>query len=330
METRTLGTTGFEATEVGLGTWTVGPFWGESSDEAVRDAVRTALDAGMNVIDTAEVYGDGRAERLVGDVLAEYDSDERVYVATKAAPDSDGGHSYEGLADSVAGSSDRLGVDALDLVQLHCPDTTAFYDPTVFDALERLRAEGAIRHAGVSVETVEEGLKAIEYPVVESVQIIFNPLRQRPSERFFDAAAREDVGVIARVPLASGLLADALDADASFETDDHRRAAVEEGVDAGVGTKGGETFAGVPFEVGLAAVEDLREYVPESATMAQFVLRWILDHEAVTTVIPGSTSPDHVRENAAAAALPSLSHETHGGVRDVYEQHVYEHVHHRW
>ncbi|WP_435180548.1 aldo/keto reductase [Halorussus sp. AFM4] len=330
MEKRTLGSTGFEVTEIGLGTWNVGPAWGDVSDEEAGEAVRTALDAGVNFLDTAEVYGDGRAERIIGEVLADEDPGERIYVATKAAPDPDGGHSAEGLAESVAGSKDRLGVDALDLVQLHCPDTEAFYDPEVFDALERLKAEGEIRHAGVSVETVEEALKAIEYPVVESVQFIFNPLRQRPNELFFEEAARRDVGLIVRVPLASGLLADAFDDVADLAEGDHRRAAAEEGVDAGVGTKGGETFAGVPFEAGLAAVADLREYVPEDATMAQFALRWILDHDAVSTVIPGSTTPAHVRENVAAADLPPLSHETRGGVRDVYEEHVYEHVHHRW
>ncbi|MFB6087665.1 MAG: aldo/keto reductase [Haloarculaceae archaeon] len=331
MERRTLGSTGMDLAEIGLGTWNVGPAWGEASEEDVRESIRAALESGSNFVDTAEVYGDGRAERLVGEVLSERgEGDERVYVATKAAPDEDERHSEAGLRESVAGSRDRLGVDSLDLLQLHCPETAAFYEPETFDVLEDLRAEGKIDHAGVSVEKVEEALKAIEYDVVESVQIIFNPLRQRPAERFFERAAHEDVGIVVRVPLASGLLADAFDGVEDFEEGDHRRAAAEEGVAAGVGREGGETFAGVPFESGLDAVADLRRLVPEEATMAQFTLRWILDFDAVTTVIPGSTSPGHVRENVAAADFDPLSHETHGAVRDVYEERVYADVHHRW
>ena len=328
MDRRELGSTGFEVTEVGLGTWNVGPVWGDTSDEEGREAVRTALDAGMNLVDTAEVYGGGRAESLIGDVLDE--RDERVVVPTKAAPDEDGDHSEAGLRESVAGSQERLGVDTLDLVQLHCPVTEAFYDPSTFETLKRLKTEGEIAHAGVSVEKVEEAMKAIDYDVVETVQIIFNPFRQRPAERFFERAKAEDVGVIVRVPLASGLLADAFDGTEEFDEDDHRGAAAEDGVDAGIGRKGGETFAGVPFESGLDAVDDLRPYVPEEATMAQFTLRWVLDHDAVSTVIPGSTTPEHIEQNAAAADLDRLSHETHGAVRDIYEAHVAEHVHHRW
>ena len=331
MDTRPLGSTGMDVTAVGLGTWNVGPVWDDVSDETVLETLETALDAGINTIDTAEVYGDGRAERLIGELLADRPADaERVYVPTKAAPDEDGHHSEAGLRDSVAGSLDRLGTDSLDLVQLHCPETAAFYEPETFRVLEELKHEGLIDHAGVSVEKVEEASKAIEYDVVESVQIIFNPLRQRPAERFFDRAAAEDVGVIVRVPLASGLLADAFDGIEDFGEDDHRRWAAEEGVEAGVGRKGGETFAGVPFEDGLDAVADMHRLVPEEATMAQFTLRWILDHDAVSTVIPGSTSPTHVRENAAAADLDPLSHETHGAVRDIYEAQVADYVHHRW
>ncbi|WP_435102556.1 aldo/keto reductase [Halarchaeum sp. P4] len=331
MERRTLGSTGMDLTTVGLGTWNVGPSWGEVTDAEATAAIEAALEEGSNFIDTAEVYGDGRAERLISDVLADRSvDDERVFVATKAAPDADEHHSEQGLRESVAGSQERLGVDTLDLVQLHCPTTDAFYEPGTFRVLEDLKAEGEIAHAGVSVEKVEEAAKAIEYDVVESVQIIFNPLRQRPAERFFERAANNDVGIIVRVPLASGLLADAFESVDDLAEGDHRRAAAENGVEAGVGRKGGETFAGVPFEDGLAAVEDMRRLVPEDATMAQFTLRWVLDHDAVTTVIPGSTSADHVRQNVAAADLESLSHETHGAVRDIYEAHVKDYVHHRW
>jgi aryl-alcohol dehydrogenase-like predicted oxidoreductase len=330
MDTREFGSTGWDVTEIGLGTWNVGPSWDEVTDEQAKDAIATALDDGVNVVDTAEVYGDGRAERLIHEVLDDRDPDRKVYVPTKAAPDEDGGHSEEGLRSSVEGSLDRLGIDSLDLVQLHCPETEAFYDPTNFRVLEDLKEEGLIDHAGVSVEKVEEADKAIEHDVVESVQIIFNPFRQRPAERFFERAANEDIGIIVRVPLASGLLADAFEGPEDFGEHDHRRTAAEEGVEAGVGRKGGETFAGVPFEDGLAAVDDLRPFVPDDATMAQFTLRWVLDHDAVSTVIPGSTTPDHVAENDAAADLDPLSHQTHGAVQDIYEEHVADYVHHRW
>jgi aryl-alcohol dehydrogenase-like predicted oxidoreductase len=320
-----------DLTAIGLGTWNVGPVWDDVTDEQARESIRTALDSGSNFVDTAEVYGDGRAERLINDVLDERDSDDgRIYVATKAAPDEDGRHSEAGLRESVEGSRSRLGVDSLDLVQLHCPETAAFYEPETFEVLETLKEEGKIDHGGVSVEKVEEATKAMEYDVVESVQIIFNPLRQRPAERFFERAKNEDVGIIVRVPLASGLLADAFDGIEDFGEDDHRRVAAEEGVEAGVGRKGGETFAGVPFEDGLAAVDDMRRLVPEEASMAQFTLRWVLDHDAVTTVIPGSTTPEHVAENIEAADLDPLSHEAHGAVKDVYEAHVKDYVHHRW
>lgn len=329
METRQLGTTGIDATAVGLGTWNVGPAWGNVSDNEASEAIRTALDNGITFIDTAEVYGNGRAEHLIGEILAERDTD-ALDVVTKAAPDADGGHSEDGLRESVTGSLDRLGVDSLDLLQLHCPDTSAFYTPEVFRTLEDLRDEGLIDHAGVSVELVEEGSKAITYDVIESVQLIFNPLRLRPRERFFEEAARQDAGIIVRVPLASGLLAGAFDETTDFPDDDHRAAAAEDGVSRGIGTKGGETFAGVPFDAGLDAVEALQSHVPTDMTMAQFTLRWILDHDAVSTVIPGSTSPRHIEENAAAPEFAPLSHQTHGAVQDIYDEHLRKHVHHRW
>ncbi|WP_330630908.1 aldo/keto reductase [Halocatena halophila] len=329
METRPLGSTTIAPTVIGLGTWNVGPVWGDVSDSRIISAIETALDEGITFLDTAEVYGDGRAERLIGSVLAGRDRAE-IDVVTKAKPDPDGGHSRDGLRASVTGSLDRLGVNSLDLVQLHCPDTPAYYDPSVFETLESLREEGVIDHAGVSVELVEQAQKAIEYDVIESVQIIFNPFRLRPREWFFEAAAKHDVGVIVRVPLASGLLADAFDGSSTFDADDHRRGAIEAGVTAGVGTKGGETFAGVPFDAGIEAVNALRAHVPEAMTMAQFTLRWILDHDAVTTVIPGSTSPEHVAENVAAASFEPLSHEVHGAVTDIYQETVKGYVHHRW
>jgi aryl-alcohol dehydrogenase-like predicted oxidoreductase len=327
MDTRPLGTTGYDVTEVGLGTWEIGGDWGKVSEEEGREAVQAALDAGVDFLDTADVYGDGRSERLIREVLADHDAD--PVVATKAgrrldphvAEDYDLAH----LREFVDRSRENLEVETLDLVQLHCPPTETYYRPETFEALETLRAEDRIAGYGVSVEKVEEALKAIEYPGVETVQMIFNPFRQRPRELFFREAARRDIGVIVRVPLASGLLTGALDEDAEFPEDDHRNFNRE-----GEAFDVGETFAGVPFEAGLDAVEALSPHVPEGMTTAQLSLRWILDHDAVSTVIPGSTSPEHVRANVAAADLPRLPAETHASVRSVYDEHVREHVHQRW
>jgi aryl-alcohol dehydrogenase-like predicted oxidoreductase len=335
MNERSLGGA-FDVTEVGLGTWEIGSDWGEVPEDEARAALEAALDAGITFLDTADVYGDGRSERLIRETLADYDPSgpdmvdpDEVRVATKAgrrldphvAEDYDLAH----LERFVDRSRENLGVETLDLVQLHCPPTDAYYQPGTFDALADLEARGKVANYGASVERVEEGLKAIEYPGVETVQIIFNPFRQRPAELFFREARKRDVGVIVRVPLASGLLTGALSADDEFPEDDHRNFNRE-----GEAFDVGETFAGVPFETGLEAVEALRPAVPEGATMAQFTLRWILSFDAVSTVIPGSTSPAHVRENVAAADLAPPTPEQFERVDEVYEEYVREHVHQRW
>lgn len=329
MERRELGTTGWNVTEVGLGTWNIGGSWGEVSDEQGREAVRTALDAGIDFIDTADVYGDGRSERHVAHVLDERDARDDVVVATKAGrrleEHTAENYDYEHLSAFVDRSREYLGQDRLELVQLHCPPTDTYYQPETFEALDRLTEEGKIAHYGVSVEKVEQALKAIEYPGVETVQIIFNVFRQRPAELFFEEAARRDVGVIVRVPLASGLLTGKMSRDTEFAEGDHRNFNRE-----GEAFDRGETFAGLPFERGLDAVDELEAHVPEDLTTAQAALRWILDFDAVSTVIPGSTSPEHIRDNVAASEADPLSHQTHGAIRDVYEEHVYEDVHHRW
>ena len=326
MQTHQLGP--YEVGEIGLGTWNIGSDWGEVSDEAGREAVRTALDAGVTFLDTADVYGDGRSERHIRTVLDERDASD-VVVATKAGrrldPHVADDYDYDHLSAFVDRSRENLGVDSLDLLQLHCPPTDAYYQPETFDALARMKEEGRIDAYGVSVEKCEEALKAIEYPGVETVQIIFNPFRQRPAELFFREARRRDVGVIVRVPLASGLLTGAIDRDDTFPEDDHRNFNRE-----GDAFDVGETFAGVPLDAGVDAVEALEPAVPDEMSLAQFTLRWILDHDAVSTVIPGSTTPEHIEQNVAAADLPPLSHEAHGIVADVYDDHVREHVHHRW
>lgn len=329
METNELGTTGWEITEVGLGTWNIGADWGEVSDQQGLEAVRTALDEGVTFLDTADVYGDGRSERHIATVLEEYDRPDDVVVATKAGrriePHRAEGYNRENLDRFVDRSLRNLGVDAIDLLQLHCPPTEVYYQPEVFEALEALVEEGKIRHYGVSVEKVEEGLKAIEYPGVKTVQIIFNLFRHRPAELFFREARRREIGVIVRVPLASGLLTGTLSSQTRFPEDDHRNYNRE-----GEAFDKGETFAGVPFELGLEAVEELRPLVPEGATMAQWALRWILSFDAVTTVIPGSTRPEHIRDNVRAADLPAPGKEKTKRVREIYDEHIREHVHHRW
>lgn len=327
MDSRTLGTTGWEVTEVGLGTWNIGGEWGDVAADQGREVLRTALDEKITFIDTADVYGDGKSEQLIADVVNERDAE--PIVATKAGrrldPHVPEGYNEENLRQFVERSRENLDVKTIDLLQLHCPPTEVYYQPEVFDVLDNLVAEGEIRHYGVSVEKVEEGLKAIEYPGVETVQIIFNPFRQRPAELFFREAKRRDIGVIARVPLASGLLTGTLDLSQEFPENDHRNFNID-----GSAFDRGETFAGVPYDVGIRAVDELRPHVPPDLTMAQFGLRWILDHEAVSTVIPGTTNPTHVPENVAAADAPSLTEEQRDAVRSVYDRHLYDEVHHRW
>ncbi len=330
MDRRTLGKTGFSVTEVGLGTWEIGGDWGDVSKTEGKEAVRAALDAGIDFLDTADVYGDGRSEQLIRRVLAEADvDDEAVVVATKAGrrldPHTADGYTRENLERFVDRSRENLAVETLDILQLHCPPNEVYYQPATFEALAGLADAGKIANYGVSVEKVEQALKAIEYPGVETVQIILNPFRQRPTELLFEEAKKRDVGVIVRVPLASGLLTNTLDRDTKFESDDHRNFNRD-----GSAFDRGETFAGLPYDKALDAVEDLAEHVPSNMTMAQMALRWILDHDAVSTVIPGSTSPEHIHDNVEASELPALSHETHGAIRDIYESYVFDEVHHRW
>lgn len=316
--------------EVGYGSWELGSAWGDVSDAEARQTVETALDAGIDFFDTADVYGDGRSERILGEMLADAIEDGTVTVATKAGrrldPHEADGYTLGNLRRFVDCSRENLAVETLDLLQLHCPPTDVYYRPSVFEGLETLREEDRVDAYGVSVERVEEGLKAITYPGVETVQIIFNPFRQRPADLFFREAAARDVGVIVRVPLASGLLTGTLSRGDTFPEDDHRNFNRE-----GEAFDVGETFAGIPFETGLDAVDALEERaVPDGVSTAQFTLRWILDHDAVSTVIPGSSTPEHVRANASASDLNSLDDSTHDAVAEVYNAYVREHVHHRW
>jgi aryl-alcohol dehydrogenase-like predicted oxidoreductase len=328
MSERAFGRTGWRVSSVGFGAWAIGGAWGDVSDADARATLHAALDAGVTFLDTADVYGDGRSERLIAGVLAERDGP-RPVVATKAGRRLDPHVAEAYTAEAIEGFADRsrenLGMEALDLLQLHCPPTDVYYRRGVFDGLEGLVARGKIRHYGVSVERVEEGLKALEYPGLASVQIIFNMLRQRPAELFLHEAQRRGVGVIVRVPLASGLLTGKMTRESAFAADDHRNFNR-----AGEAFDVGETFAGVPYDVGLEAVEALRLLVPGGATMAQMALRWILMEPAVSVVIPGGRRPDQARANAEADALAPLAEETMAAARDVYRRLVAPHVHQRW
>ena len=328
MNYRTLGRTGWQVSEISFGAWGIGGDWGTVNDAVSLQALHKALDLGVNFIDTADVYGDGRSEKVIAQVLRQRKG-ERIYVATKAgrrlSPHVADGYNRENLTAFVERSLQNLGVETLDLVQLHCPPTEVFYRPEVFGVMDDLVAAGKLRFYGVSVEKVEEALKAIEYPNVQTVQIIFNMFRQRPAGLFFSQAKAKNVGILARVPLASGLLTGKMRADTAFESDDHRNYNRD-----GQFFDVGETFAGVPYEVGLAAVEELRPLVPQGATMAQMALRWILMFDAVSCAIPGAKNPAQAADNAAASAMPPIGDESMAAVREIYDRRIRPHVHQRW
>jgi aryl-alcohol dehydrogenase-like predicted oxidoreductase len=327
MEQRTLGRTGRSVGVVGLGAWQLGGDWGSVSEDDALAVLAAAVDAGVTFIDTADVYGDGRSERLIGRLLAER-SDDGLLVATKMGRRVDQRPELYNRENFLAWndrSRENLGVDTIDLVQLHCPPTPVYSSDEVFDALDELVEAGRVSAYGVSVETVEEALTAIARPRVASVQIILNAFRLKPLERVLPAAQDAGVGIIARVPLASGLLSGKYDEHTQFDPNDHRNYNRH-----GEAFDVGETFSGVPFEAGLAAVRDLRGIVDADVAMAQFALRWIIDQPGVSTVIPGARNADQARSNVAAASLPPLSEEQQAAVREVYDRHVREHVHDRW
>lgn len=328
MRQNTFGRTSFTVSEIGFGAWQIGGSWGDVSEAEGRAALEAALDAGVTFIDTADVYGDGRSEKIIRSVLADRGGN-RPMVATKAGrrlnPHNAEGYTKANLEGFVDRSLSNLGVDSLDLVQLHCPPTDALYRPEVFGALDDLRKAGKIKNYGVSVEKVEEALKAIEYPDVVSIQIIYNIFRQRPADLFFKEAKRKNVAVIVRVPLASGLLSGKINRDTAFAADDHRQFNRH-----GEAFDVGETFAGVPFEVGLQAVEEVRKLVPQGTSMAAFALKWILMNEAVTVVIPGARNAEQAKANAGAADLAPLTDDVMTAAREVYARLIAPHVHQRW
>ncbi len=327
MEYRELGRTGWKVSSISFGAWAIGSFWGPVKDDESQAALHRAVDLGVNFIDTADVYGMGHSEKLVARLRKE--RRETIYVATKAGrrlnPHNAEGYNRENLTGFVEDSLRNLEAEAIDLLQLHCPPTVVYYRPEVFGVLDDLVKAGKLRYYGVSVETVEEALKAIEYPNVQTVQIIFNMFRHRPAELFFAEARRRKVGILARVPLGSGLLTGRMTRATQFAADDHRAFNRH-----GEMFDRGETFSGVDYETGLEAVQQLQALLPDGMTLAQFALRWILMFDAVTCAIPGGKRPAQVEENVKAASLPPLSAGTMTQVSQIYDRLIREQVHQRW
>ncbi|HXJ40189.1 MAG TPA: aldo/keto reductase [Bryobacteraceae bacterium] len=327
MQYRTLGKTNWKVSEISFGAWAIGGAWGSVDDKESLAALHQAIDSGVNFIDTADVYGMGHSERLIAQLKRE--RKEEIVVATKAgrrlSPHTADGYNEGNLTGFIEDSLRNLEVDCLDLVQLHCPPTAVYYRPEVFGILDRLVEAGKIRNYGVSVEKVEEALKAIEYPNVKTIQIIFNCFRLRPSQLFFEQAAKKQIGILARVPLASGLLTGKITRDSQFEDGDHRKFNRN-----GERFDQGETFSGVDFETALAAVEAIRGLLPPGVSMAQFALRWILMHPAVSCAIPGGKRPAQVKDNCAASGLPPLTDAVMAQIQSLYDERIRPLVHQRW
>jgi aryl-alcohol dehydrogenase-like predicted oxidoreductase len=327
MNYRTLGRTGWNVSEISFGAWAIGSAWGPVDDKDSLAALHKAIDCGVNFIDTADVYGMGHSERLVAQLKRE--RKEEIIVATKAGrrlnPHTADGYNEKNIAAFVEDSLRNLSTDCLDLLQLHCPPTDCYYRPELFDALDRMAEAGKLRYYGVSVERVEEALKAIEFPNVQSVQIIFNCFRRRPSDLFFARAKQKQVGILARVPLASGMLTGKLTAHSQFAADDHRNFNRH-----GESFDVGETFSGVDYQTGLEVVDALRTQLPPGVSMTQFALRWILMFDAVTCAIPGGKRPGQVAENCAASGIAPLSDAAMAKVRELYDSRIRSTVHQRW
>ncbi len=320
MKTRILGNSGRSVSEIGLGCWQLGADWGQVSDQEARAILETAVEHGITMWDTADVYGDGRSERLIGQFLQQHPAD--LFVATKVGRRQyPGPYTLDGLKQHVSESLERLGVDALDLLQLHCIPTEVMADGEVFEWLRQFKRDGLIKNFGASVESMDEALLILDQPELTSLQIIFNIFRQKPSQVLFDKAVAAGVGLIVRLPLASGLLAGKFTRETPFSDDDHRHYNRD-----GAAFNVGETFAGLPFETGLDLVEQIRPLVPDGLTMAQFAQRWILDHAAVTTVITGASKPAQAADNARVSELPKLSDEAHRQLSELYQTSIHSQI----
>ena len=328
MNYRKLGKTNFNISEIALGTWQVGGKWGTPfNDKTAEELINTAIDNGVNFIDTADVYENGLSETAVGRVVRS--RSERIYVATKCGrhinPHVNEGYQPKVLQKFVEDSLKRTGLETLDLIQLHCPPSEAYYRPEIFELFDRLKEQGKIQNLGVSVEKVEEGLKAIEFPNVTAVQIIFNLLRQRPSELFFKEAQKKDIGIIARVPLASGLLTGLYDSKTTFGAQDHRNFNRN-----GAAFDKGETFSGIDYELGLKAVGELKALFPGVTNLAPIALQWILSFNKISCIIPGASKASHVESNLSVFDLPQLTPEKISAMNAIYEQYIKPEVHQLW
>ena len=327
MKYRKLGRTGWKISEISFGAWAIGGTWGKVNDNESLEALYKALDMGVNFFDTADVYGDGRSERLLARLKKE--RNEKFYIATKAGrrlnPHIAEGYNQKNLISFIERSLKNLETDAIDLLQLHCPPTEVFYMPEVFGTLDKLVKDGKLKYYGVSVEKVEEAIKAIEYPNVQSVQIIFNMFRQRPADLFFELAKKKQVGILARVPLSSGMLTGKFVENSKFEEDDHRKFNRN-----GEAFDRGETFSGVDYDLSLKAVEELKAICPKGINLAQLALKWILMFDAVTCAIPGAKRKSQVEENIYSSELQNLTKKTMNEVKSIYKKYIKASVHHYW
>lgn len=328
MNYRKLGKTNFNISEISLGTWQVGGKWGSGFDDTLAEKIiNEAIDSGINFIDTADVYEAGLSEAAVGRVVRSRGED--IFVATKCGrqinPHTSENYTPKVLRKFVEDSLKNTGLECLDLIQLHCPPTEVYYRPEIFELFDRLKDEGKIKNLGISVEKVEEALKGIEFSNVTTVQIIYNMFRQRPSEKFFAEAKKKDVGVIVRVPLASGLLTGKFSANTQFDKEDHRFFNRD-----GAAFDKGETFSGIPYEIGLKAVEALKAVFPDTENLAPIALRWILDSPEISCIIPGASKKEHLNSNITAMNLNSLSDEQSKAVDAIYEAHIKPYVHQLW
>ncbi len=328
MQFRTLGKTGLKISAISLGTWQVGGKWGDSFSDANADEIlNKAIDSGINFIDTADVYGDGESEKAVGRIVKQ--RKEKIYVATKCGrqlqPHTSEAYQVDVLRKFVEDSLTNMGLETLDLIQLHCPPTQVYYRPEIFALFDKLKQEGKIQHMGVSVEKVEEALKAIEYDNVTTVQIIFNLFRQRPAQLFFSEAKKKNVGIIVRVPLASGLLTGKFTATTDFTAGDHRQFNRN-----GEAFDKGETFSGIDYETGIAAVQALKKIFPEQTNLAPIALKWILQFDAVSCIIPGASNISQVDSNLSAFDVSAFTAEQLQAMQDIYEQYIKPSVHQLW
>ena len=326
MKFRKFSNIGWQVSEIGLGCWAIGSEWGDVSKEDANEVLKTSLDNGVNFFDTADVYGDGRSEQFIGELLKS--TSEKIYVATKSGrrlnPHNSEGYNPQNIESFIDRSLKNLGVECIDLLQLHCPPSDVCSKKETYEMMDDIVKKGKILHYGVSVEKVSEALDAIQFPNVKSIQIIFNMFRQKPSEEFFKEAAKRDVAIIVRVPLASGLLTGKMTKDSSFPANDHRNYNIK-----GEAFDVGETFSGISFEKGLLAVEELKQLLPENFTMADLALKWILMHDEVTVAIPGAKNKQQASLNINSVYLEEIS-SLMPLIKNIYDKYFWDDIHHLW